>query len=187
MRLIFTLIFILSSLNAVLAQEVIAPPKDSSTVIETKDVSVWPKPSSAAKWSIIPGGGQIYNKRYFKAPIVYAAMGTVVYFIDVNTKNYNRLQTAIIAELNGETHEFQGTSLTALRQGRDIADKNRQKSWIGLFALYLLQGVEAYVDAHLMHFDVEDDLGFEIKADMIPTAYGATNPGISIIIPISTK
>ena len=99
-------------------------------------------PKRAAFLSLaIPGAGQIYHGRWRKVPIVYGAIGGMIYLIDYNDGLYNRLQTALTAERNGEIHEFTGTSLAnvnALTALRDDFDKNRQLSYIGLVFVYAL-------------------------------------------------
>jgi hypothetical protein len=122
----------------------------------------WPDPKKAVLLSAaLPGAGQVYNKRWWKLPIVYGAFGGLTYAIIFNTQQYDRLQTAYLLALDGEEHEFTGTSIdspNALRTLRDQFDKNRQLSYIGIFFAYVLTGVDAFVDAHLRRFDINDDL-----------------------------
>ncbi|MCH2083255.1 MAG: DUF5683 domain-containing protein [Saprospiraceae bacterium] len=154
------------SYSAAQTQDTTVAPIDTTIKIDISQ----PKeksPKRAAFLSLaLPGTGQVYNGRWWKVPIVYGAIGGMVYLIDYNTGLYNRLQTALTAERNGETHEFTGTtignlnSLVALRDG---FDKDRQLSYIGLVFVYALQSMEAFVDGHLQQFDVSDDLSLKIK------------------------
>jgi len=127
----------------------------------------YPDPMKAGIMSlVIPGAGQVYNGRWWKVPIVYAAMGGVVYAITWNTEQYNRFQTAYQLKLDDQPHEFTGTSFDntqALRSIRDTYDKNRQLSYVGLVFVYLLNGIEAFVDAHLQNFDISEDLSLRMQ------------------------
>ncbi len=127
----------------------------------------WPDPKKAVLLSAaLPGAGQVYNKRWWKLPIVYGAYGGLTYAIIFNTQQFNRLQTAYLLALDGEEHEFTGTSIdnpTALRTLRDQYDRTRQLSYIGLFFAYVLTGVDAFVDAHLRRFDINDDLSLRLE------------------------
>lgn len=150
------------------------------------------KPSNALKWAIIPGGGQVYNKAWWKVPIVYGALLSAIGVADFNQSNLSRAQNALRSKCFGvadpdnciETnHEFTGTPLDdiqALRNIRDNFDRQTQTAYIFIFITYLLQGVEAFTDAHLKTFDVEDDLGF-LKVGPIQQpgelmSYGITIP-----------
>lgn len=135
----------------------------------------YPDPKKAATLSLVlPGAGQLYNKRWWKVPLVYGAMGGMVYSIDYNTRNYRRFRDAYILALKGLPHEFSQFNLetTAIKRYRDQFDKRRQLSWIGLVAVHLLQAAEAFVDAHLMQFDVSDDLSlhWQLGPALVPAA-----------------
>jgi len=143
-----------------------------------------PVPKKSLMWAIIPGGGQVYNRRYWKVPLVYAAMGGIVYAIDYNQSNYRRLKTALGLKLDGKPHEFSGTQIDnvlTLRTLRDDFDKNTQLSYIGMVLVYALQGVEAYTDAHLMDFDIGDDLSLQLQPRLeINPATQAVSPGLGL-------
>lgn len=131
----------------------------------------YPDPKKAGLMSlVIPGSGQVYNKDWWKVPFVYGAIGGLIYAINYNNEQYNRFQTAYQLALAGEENEFTGTSLgqntRALRSIRDGFDKNRQLSYIGLVAVYLLNGVEAFVAAHLDNFDISDDLSMQVRPEL---------------------
>lgn len=128
-----------------------------------------PKPKHALLWSAIPGGGQVYNRRWWKVPLVYGAFVGLGIAIDYNQGLYRDLREAYLLALAGEEHQFTGTNIdspNALRNLRDSFDKNTQTAYVGLVILYALQSMEAYVDAHLRSFDVNDDLSFKVKPAM---------------------
>ncbi|MFP5471330.1 MAG: DUF5683 domain-containing protein [Bacteroidia bacterium] len=125
-------------------------------------------PHKAAVLSaILPGAGQIYNRKYWKAPIVWGALGTAVYFTIDNTKIYNGLKNEYIARLNGKSDTV--AEICDLRNPvacpTDTIFKytNKYRRWrdisvIATTAIYVLQIIDAAVDAHLFYFDVSDDL-----------------------------
>ncbi|RMG80322.1 MAG: hypothetical protein D6714_14855 [Bacteroidetes bacterium] len=147
----------------------------------------YPNPKKALYLALVfPGGGQIYNKRWWKLPLVYGGLTLSALAIDFNVKRYKIFRDAYIAELAGEEHRFTGTGLDAgdLRRFRDFYDKNRQLSYIGFVAVYLVQGAEAFVDAHLRTFDVSEDLSLKIRPVLqsSPGAYPAPGLGLSLQI-----
>ena len=118
------------------------------------------EPRQALMWSIIPGGGQVYNRRWWKVPLVFSAFSGVVAVLDFNQSNYERFRDAYQSELAGEEHEFSDLNFSAdaLRSLRNNFNKSRQTNYFMLLAVYVLQGVEAYVDTHLRNFDMDEDL-----------------------------
>ena len=143
------------------------------------------EPSKSLRWSLVPGGGQIYNRRYWKAPIVYGAFVGVAAWVDFNTTNYNRLQEAYQLSLLGETHEFSGTRLdspTSLRRLRDSYNKRRQTAYAGLLILYAMQSMEAFVDAHLSTFDIREDLELGFRPTVVPLPGSELAAGLGVFL-----
>ena len=124
-------------------------------------------PSKAAFYSaIFPGGGQIYNKKFWKAPIVWGAMGTSIYLYLDNNNEYDRYRTAFKMREAGLQDEFTNNdgSLTVSRNGLISAQKtlksNRDLALLTTVVFYVLQIVEASVNAHLLQFNTNDNLSF---------------------------
>ena len=124
-------------------------------------------PSKAAFYSaIFPGGGQIYNKKFWKAPIVWAAMGTSIYLYLDNNNEYDRYRTAFKMREAGLQDEFTNNdgSLTVSRNGLISAQKtlksNRDLALLTTVVFYVLQIVEASVNAHLLQFNTNNNLSF---------------------------
>jgi len=143
----------------------VTPVQDSVSSAPAKKKFL-PTPKKSLMWAIIPGGGQVYNRRYWKVPLVYAALGGMVYAIDFNQTRYRKLKKALELKLIDEPHEYSGTRIDdvrTLRSLRDGFDKDTQLSYIGIVLVYALQGVEAYTDAHLMNFDIGDDLSLQVQ------------------------
>ena len=130
-------------------------------------------PSRAAFYSaILPGLGQVYNKKYWKVPIVYAALGTSIYFyIDYNNQ-YNSFRDAYKRRLAGYTDDEyyadrngirneDGTPYikdSSLLDAQERLQRERDLSLLITIGLYALNIVDANVDAHLNQFNINDDL-----------------------------
>lgn len=117
-------------------------------------------PSKAAFYSaILPGLGQAYNKKYWKIPIVYAAMGTGIYSYSWNNKKYQEYRDAYKRRLAGFNDDnLQYLDNNRLISGQRFYQKNRDLSLLVTAGLYILNIVDANIDAHLMQFNVNDDL-----------------------------
>jgi len=125
-------------------------------------------PSKAAFYSaVVPGLGQAYNKKYWKIPIIYAGIGTGIYFYKQNTKDYNRFRDAYKRRLAGfEDDEFQGISTDRLIDAQKTASRNRDVSIILSIAFYVLNIIDANVDAHLRQYNISDDLSLLPNVNM---------------------
>ena len=135
--------------------------KDSLHVTVPKQ-KFQPKPQKALLLALaLPGAGQIYNRDWWKLPLVYGALAGVGYLVQQNYSEYRRYKTARELLLEGKPHEFsdQNPSESTLKAARDYYRSNFEMSCLGLGVVYILQGIEAYVAAHLKNFDVSEDLG----------------------------
>ncbi len=128
-------------------------------------------PAKAAFYSaILPGLGQAYNKKYWKIPIVYGALGTGIYFYTTSNKQYNRYRDAFKSRLAGFTNdEFyfdsQGNQLTTprvttegLQRAQKLFRRNKEVSLLVLIGIYALNIIDANVDAHLLQYNVDENL-----------------------------
>lgn len=141
-------------------------------------------PSRAAFYSaVVPGLGQAYNKRYWKIPVIYAGIAAGVYFYVQNDQDYDRFRNAYKRRLAGFTDdEFYGTgaepviSNDRLIDAQKNAQKNKDVSILVAIGFYLLNIVDANVDAHLRQFNVSEDLSLQPKVEVDPiraqTQYG---------------
>lgn len=162
-----------------------------SMVIERREINPL-APSKAAFYSaILPGLGQIYNKRYWKVPIVYAVIGTSVYAYLYNDDLYDRFRTAFKRRQAGFTDdEFwdrrnpddgiipvePDLSTAALEDGQERYQRDRDLSLLVTIAMYALNIIDANVDAHLKQFNVHDDLSFDMRPylDLDPISNNAS-------------
>nr|WP_293289940.1 DUF5683 domain-containing protein [Allomuricauda sp.] len=141
----------------------------------TKQENINPlAPSKAAFYSaILPGLGQIYNKRYWKAPIVWGAMGTGIYVYSFNNTEYRRARNAFKRRLAGfEDDEFfdlngdgvgPDVSSEALQSAQENTQRDRDLALVITIALYALNIIDANVDSHLKQYNVSDDLAVDFN------------------------
>ena len=135
-------------------------------------------PTVAGCLSIIPGGGQIYNKKYWKLPIVYGTLGISSYFVYdfahqmVQYKNefiYRR--DGITSKINPDYAIYTDENVLALRS----LYRRRMEIAVAVTAiLYILNIVDAVVDAHLYYFDISDDLSLQLSPEITPSNYMAS-------------
>lgn len=119
------------------------------------------RPSKAAFYSaILPGLGQAYNKRYWKIPLVWGAIGTGIYFYVSNDKQFDRYRDAYKRRLAGFTDdEFFGVvSNDGLVRAQEQFRRNKEVSLLVTLGLYALNIIDANVDAHLLQFNVDENL-----------------------------
>ncbi|MBF0695157.1 MAG: hypothetical protein IR153_08875 [Flavobacterium sp.] len=117
------------------------------------------RPAKAAFFSaIVPGLGQAYNKKYWKIPIVYGAMGTSMYFYIENNRLYHQYRDAYKDRLAGKQDEFTFLDNSRLIAAQRLYQRNRDMSLLVTGLFYILNIVDANVDAHLMQFNVDENL-----------------------------
>ncbi|MDO4758913.1 MAG: DUF5683 domain-containing protein [Rikenellaceae bacterium] len=155
---------------------------DAAINYSTNEVSTVKKATTLA--CICPGAGQIYNKSYWKVPFVVGGFASLAYCIDWNNRGFQRFKKAyaLLADYeqnpdnypNGPTDEFHGRySSTFIRNLRNNYRRNRDLCIILTGGLYILQIIDAHVDAHLRDYDVSDDLSMNIEP-MIDYTYMPT-------------
>lgn len=118
-------------------------------------------PAKAAFYSaVLPGLGQAYNKKYWKIPIVFGALGTGIYFYTSNNKEYKRYRDAYKRRLAGfEDDEFMNRiTLDGLQRAQKFYRKNKEVSLLVTVGIYALNIIDANVDAHLLQYNVNDNL-----------------------------
>jgi len=124
-------------------------------------------PAKATVFSaLLPGAGQFYNRKYWKIPVIYGAFAGLGYLIKFNNDRFQTYRDAFVLRTDGDpltVDEFEGryseSDLTTLK---DFYRRNRDLSFIFAGLIYVLNIVDASVDAHLFYFDVSDDLSLRI-------------------------
>mgnify|MGYP005605506705 FL=1 len=122
-------------------------------------------PSKAAFYSaVVPGLGQFYNKSYWKIPVVYIGLGTSLYFYMDNSKKYNNARDEYKLRLRGIDTSNNPKLGTYTKEQLIVVQRNAQRNRdLSLFitlGIYILNIVDANVDAHLQQFNVDEDLSF---------------------------
>ena len=146
---------------------------DAAVKYSTNEVSDVKKATTLS--FICPGAGQVYNKSYWKVPIVIGGMVSMGYVIDWNTRGFKRYKSAYDLRNDFDQNpgnypdgvskdEFNGRySASYLKNLRDAYRRNRDLSIIITAAVYAFQVVDAHVDAHLKDFDVSDNLTVSLE------------------------
>jgi hypothetical protein len=198
-----SVLFLLQCLTAVtIAQQ----KKDSIVSVSVKDTSGFGKKNplafdtSAKKFNpklatlrsaLIPGWGQAYNKKYWKIPIIYGALGTTAGIFFYNLKTYKLLRRAFTLRSDNDPANdilidprFSVLSTQSIRTYRNSYRQNIDYSVLFFLIFWGLNVVDATVDAHLKAFDVGNDLSLKIK----PTFNSISkSPGLSFVFALKEK
>ncbi len=149
--------------------------------------------------AIIPGAGQVYNRKYWKVPIVYAGLATAGYFAVFNANVYYTVRNNLNSRVAGDTIpspqflilnnivskttvNLNDFSFDDLIQLEDDYRKYFTLSIIAGGIVYILNILDAVVDAHLYHFDVSDDLSLDVHPQIFSAYRGNTAPGFSLTL-----
>ncbi|WP_371812598.1 DUF5683 domain-containing protein [Aquimarina sp. U1-2] len=186
--IIFLLLF---STQSIFSQENEELPENEELKVTTEEVAVAKKkrkrekkirpyeplaPARAAFYSaVLPGLGQVYTKKYWKVPLVYAAIGAGVYFYLQNNSRYNDLRDAYKRRLSGfDDDEFPQFTDDQLIDLQDRFRRDQELSLLLTAAAYLLNIVDANVTAHLQQYNITEDLSFKPKVNL-----DNFNPGLN--------
>lgn len=143
------------SLFAQAKEETVLVAKDTTKLQEIDPLT----PAKAAFYSaILPGLGQAYNKKYWKIPLVYGAIGTSLYFYLDNNKKYNNYRDAYKKRLEGLPDDYQFLDDSRLIAGQKFYQRNRDLSALFVVGFYVLNIIDANVDAALIQFNVNERL-----------------------------
>lgn len=138
--------------------------------------------SGKATWLalVFPGGGQIYNRKYWKLPIIYGGFAGCAYALSWNSKMYKDYSQAYLdvmddnpntnshLELLPPNYNYSEEQLKeVLRKRKDLYRRYRDISVFAFIGVYLLSVVDAYVDAELSNFDISPDLSMKIEPAVI--------------------
>jgi hypothetical protein len=192
MRIGFVIVFLFSSFQ-IIAQEQSAPDSTailSDSVVVKKGKKYYTIESYAQRFdprkalfyaAILPGAGQAYNKKYWKIPLVYGGfiglIAVVKFYNDAEIKYSNELFTTISA---GLTTSVEGHSTDQLRTIVDVARRQRDYFTIFTGIFYILQMVDAHVDAHLKEFDINPRLKVSVEPAVQKNYFTGTSMGIAL-------
>ena len=157
-----------------------------------------PNPTFALLYALIPGGGQFYNRKYWKIPLVLAAATACTYAVSWNARLYNEYHTAYVDFMNenplekdswkgfvpngGNPADYvgDGNIQSRLKKGTELYRRNRDLSIIASAAVYLLSIIDAYVDAELFLFDVSPDLSMSLAPSLIAQPWSSISPSPTV-------
>lgn len=204
---IFLLLLLLSPLTPVWGQEALPTSLEQSRLIGAQDttelhtpaspdfreqalkihdqVNWQPNSSKALLWALLPGGGQIYNRKYWKLPIVWGAFMTCYYSVTWNHRQYQDYHAAY-RDLSSEDPSkntswlafapagakaedyktYQSTLKSTLKRGNDFYRRYRDLSILASVLVYGLSILDAYVDAELYTFDISPDLSLRVAPEV---------------------
>lgn len=140
--------------------------------------------------TIVPGLGQVYNKKYWKVPVIYGGLSTFYFIASWNNRGYTRFKTALKYKIDDDpstVDEFNGErSADELRYYMDSYRRNRDISILGFSVVYILNVLDANVDAHLYDWNVDDDLGIRVEPAIV-NAETALNGSSEPVFGLSCK
>jgi len=139
----------------------------------------YPNPKRATILAVaLPGAGQVYNKKYWKLPILYGGFVALAYAFDFNHQEYRFYRTQYIAATDGDSTTVPSIFGNAdfFKSNRNFYKKNRDLAVIGAFGLYALQIIDAHVDAHLANFRISEDMELSIKPSFSPIGPASRKP-----------
>ena len=178
-------------------------PKPAQIKMEFK-----PDPKKAVLMALVPGLGQIYNRKFCKLPIVYGGLMGCMYAVTWNNRNYQDYSTAYkdimmdaeepnrpVEEFHTSWQDFLGVGYdpkewvtntnfqTQLKNRKDYYRRYRDLSIIITVGVYALSIIDAYVDAQLFDFDISPDLSMHWEPSVTPqTAYSSRSYGLNCSI-----
>jgi len=131
----------------------------------------------------LPGAGQVYNHKTWKVPIIYAAFAGMAYFIKFNHDNFKKFEKALLIRFDTDPNTVDNYvnvySEDNLKSLSDFYRSNRDLSVIGMTLIYVLNIVDAHVDAHLFNFNVDDNLSLQVNPTM-NYSQGISSAGLSL-------
>lgn len=159
-----------------------AQPVPTDTLQQAINPQVWTPDPVKATWLalVVPGGGQIYNRKYWKLPIFYGGFAGCAYALTWNNKMYKDYMQAYkdmknigrdatsVQDLLPPGYSISDSQLTELlRKRKDTYRRYRDLSIFAFIGVYLLSVVDAYVDAELSNFDISSDLSMRLEPAVI--------------------
>ena len=178
--------------------EIKEQPVPADTLRKAINPKVWVPNPTKATWLalVIPGGGQIYNRKYWKLPIFYGGFAGCAYALTWNGKMYKDYSQAYKDAVNekwdsssitdllppGYVDKVSKTQLTeTLRKRKDTYRRYRDLSIFAFIGVYLLSVVDAYVDAELSNFDITPDLSMRVEPAVINNQMtGSSNKSVGV-------
>lgn len=170
----------------------------ADSIAAIPETKIWIPDSGKATWLavVFPGGGQIYNRKYWKLPIIYGGFTGCAYALSWNTKTYKEYSRAYMDMMDGDlstsswkyyvpqgTEEGDENWANRIKKGKDRFRRYRDMSIFAFIGVYLISIVDAYVDAELSNFDIGPDLSMRWEpAVIIDRKFSGSSIGIQCSI-----
>lgn len=181
--LLMAVVLVVSS-NQSYAQEEISRKEKKEQRAKKRDSTRVVSPHKATLWAMLPGAGQIYNRKYWKLPIVYAGFAVTGYFAFSNRSEYLKYKDAYVCLSKAESDSTftcenplsAKYSKEQLSSYADYTRRNMELSFILMGVWYILQILDATVDAHLYHWDVNENLSMRVEPIFQPVYIPTVKP-----------
>lgn len=172
---------------------ILISPED--TIIIKDSLSKIHNPRKATIQSaFIPGWGQVYNKQYWKVPVIYVTAAALIYGFTYNQKEYKELRRAYVYAVDTNPHTIptykgniiEENQIDIVARYRNTYKRYRDMTIIGMVALYALNVIDAHVNAHLFQFDIDENLSL----NFVPSGkiiYPGTAAGFTINLKYQIK
>ena len=171
-------------------------PVPTDSIKKEINQKIWVPNPTKATWLalVIPGGGQIYNRKYWKLPIIYGGFAGCAYALTWNGKMYKDYSQAYKDAMNGNMQSSSITDLLPpgytisesqlkelLRKRKDTYRRYRDLSIFAFIGVYLISVIDAYVDAELSNFDITPDLSMRVEPTVINNQMiGSSNRSVGV-------
>lgn len=163
---IIALLFFLFGYMSVVAQTIEKPVLVVKDTLKSNDINPLAPAKAAFFSAILPGLGQAYNKKYWKIPLVYAALGTSLYNYKISIDKYQEFRNAYKERLAGiENPNYSYLDNDRMLAAQKFYERNRDLSLFFTIVIYVLNIIDANVDAHLGQFNVNENLTFNTQFD----------------------
>ena len=184
--LLITLVVFIAISGKILAQISVVDSLETSDTVKVEKIRIH-SPTMAALFStFVPGLGQAYNKKYWKVPIVYAAIGGTMSLALSNHKDFKDFKAAYALRVDEDAttkDKYEGIlSDNALKANMEYHQRSRDLSYIFMGLFYVFNIVDAAVDANLFYFPKNDNLSFNIQPSLELTNNNDISKGFKLVI-----
>lgn len=156
-------------------------PKDS---LKEEKVKIHSPRKATIYSAVLPGLGQVYNKKYWKVPVIYAGFGALTYSYMFSDAKYSTYMNEYKLRLGNDSLQYAPDLLRYSNDNilelKNYYQRNRELSIIGFVVLYALNIIDATVDGHLYSFDISDDLSMNVNPFVTPNYQNRFNAGIQL-------
>lgn len=171
----------------------VIPPQPKDTLPEIPQKIWTPNPTKATWLAIVfPGGGQIYNRKFWKLPIIYGGFAGCAYALSWNGKMYKDYSQAYLdimdsdpntnsyEDIFGNLNYTENQKKEVIRKRKDMFRRYRDLSIFAFIGVYIISIIDAYVDAELSNFDITPDLSMRVEPTIIIDQFHSRNKSVGV-------